>query len=428
MKKSIALVLALLMTFSMVACNSGSSSTPPADNPPATNTTDNTSTTEAPPVELTSSGDPVVLKFWESAVEGAEFTQMIAAEFTQMYPHITFEFEPVSHTDATQQILLDGPAGVGPDFFMIPHDMLGANTSAQVVLPAPNPSHITDNFVDAAVTAATSGGTVYGYPMSIETYALFYNKDLLPNPPKTFDEVLAFAAEYNNPAENKYALVWEPNNAYFSYIFFSGYGSQLFGPNGDDPMQHNINAPATVKGVEFFQSLRSILDVPSADLGGDFCNQAFENGLAAMYLVGPWRIADCVASGINFGITTIPSFPGESSPPASFSGVRIFCISAYTDHPTEAAMFLEYLTSADVQLRRFEANGQIPARKDVTVSDEFSAGILSQAAYAFPMPSINEMGQYWQTMGAAYGDIWDGADVVSTLNAAAEVMEANIGQ
>ncbi|MCL2719269.1 MAG: maltose ABC transporter substrate-binding protein [Lachnospiraceae bacterium] len=427
MKKSIALLLTLLLALNLVACGSDSGTTTTETTPPATTTESGTETAVETPV-LESSGEPVVLKFWESAVEGAEFTQMIAAEFTEMYPHITFEFEPVSHTDATQQILLDGPAGIGPDFFMIPHDMLGANVSSGVVLPAVNPSHITDNFVPAAVTAATLGGVVYGYPMSIETYALFYNKDLLPEPPKTFEEVLAFAAEYNNPAENRYALVWEPNNAYFSYIFFSGYGSQLFGPNGDDPMQHNINAPNTIKGIEFFQSLRSILDVPSADLSGDFCNQAFESGLAAMYLVGPWRIADCIASGVNFGITTIPSFPGESSPPASFSGVRIFCISAYSEHPVEAAMFLEYLTSREVQLRRFEANGQIPARKDAQVDDELSAGILAQSAFAFPMPSINEMGQYWQSMGAAYGNIWDGADVVSELNAAAEVMEANIGQ
>ncbi|MCL1964715.1 MAG: maltose ABC transporter substrate-binding protein [Firmicutes bacterium] len=392
MKKTIAVVLALLMLGGIVAA---------------------------------CAEEEITLKFWESAVEGAEFTKWAADEYTKLHPNIKFEFAPVNHTDATQQILLDGPAGVGPDFFMIPHDMLGANVSGGVVLPNPDPDYVKDNFVSAAVTGASLGGTVYGFPMAIETYALFYNKDILPEPPATFEEIIAFAGEFNDPADNKYALVWEPSNAYFSYIFFSGYGSSLFGPNGDIREEHNINAPATIKGVEFFQSLRPILDVPSADLGGDFCNQAFEGGKAACYLVGPWRIADCRNAGLNFGIATIPSFPGETTPPASFSGVRIFCISAFSEHPEEAADFLKFVTSPEMIMKRFDMTGQLPARNDVVVDDELSAGVLAQAAYAFPMPAINEMGQYWQTMGAAYGNIWDGADVVTELNAAAAAMEAS---
>ncbi|MCL2080625.1 MAG: maltose ABC transporter substrate-binding protein [Oscillospiraceae bacterium] len=368
----------------------------------------------------------ITLKFWESETEGSVFMNYAAEEFTKLYPNITFEFEPVAHVDATQKIVLDGPAGVGPDLYAIPHDMLGANANGGVALPNPNPDYIKNNFVDAAVTGATFGGTVYGYPLAIETYALFYNKDLLPEPPKTWDEVISFAQGYNDPSQNKYAIVWEPSNAYFSYIFFSGFGSSLFGPNGDDKTQHSINAPNTIRGVEFFKSIRNILDVPSGDLSGDFCNSAFESGLAAMYLVGPWRIPDCKESGINFGITTIPVFPGESSPPASFSGVRLMVISAYSKYPEETALFAEFVTSNEMALKRFEMLDQIPARNDVTIDDEYSAGILAQAEYAFPMPSIDEMGQYWQTMGAAYANVWDGSDPKTELDAAAAVMEATI--
>ncbi|MCL2084318.1 MAG: maltose ABC transporter substrate-binding protein [Oscillospiraceae bacterium] len=430
MKKLLALTLAALMVLAFAA---GCASESPA--PPASGGNDNNASSGGGNDNQAGSGgggdlteDKITLKFWESETEGSVFMKYAAEEFTKLYPNIEFEFEPVAHTDATQKIILDGPAGVGPDVFAIPHDMLGANVSGGTVLPSPNAGYVQNNFVSAAVTGATYGGTVYGYPMAIETYALFYNKDILPEPPTTWDEVIDFAATYNDPSDNKYAIVWETSNAYFDYIFFSGHGSFLFGPSGDDRTQHSINAPNTIKAVELFKSLRSILDVPSGDLSGDFCNSAFESGKAAMYIVGPWRIQDCKDSGINFGITTLPIFPGESSPPASFSGVRLMCISAFSNHPAEAAAFLEFCTSNEMALKRFEMISQIPARSDVTVDDEYSAGILAQAAYAFPMPAIPEMGQYWQAMGAAYSNIWDGADVVGELNAATEVMEATIAE
>ena len=35
----------------------------------------------------------------------------------------------------------------------------------------------------------TVGGKVYGIPLVIETLVLYYNKDLLKTPPKTFNEL-----------------------------------------------------------------------------------------------------------------------------------------------------------------------------------------------------------------------------------------------
>ena len=92
-------------------------------------------------------------------------------------------------------------------------------------------------------------------------------------------------------------------------MFMSAYGTSLFGPNGSDKSQHGINAPATIKGLEYFQNLRGkILDVPSADLTDDFCNSAFSEGKAPMIITGPWKISDFDKTVSNYGITTIPGF------------------------------------------------------------------------------------------------------------------------
>ena len=366
----------------------------------------------------------VTLTVWESDGPEKEYIQWAAKEFQKTHKNVKIKYEPVASTDARVKIELDGPAGVGADVFVAPHDHIGALVNGGHVLPIEDAAYI-GQFVDAAKTGATYKGKVYGYPLGIETYGLFYNKDLIPNPPKTWEEVAEFAAKFNDKSQNKYALVWPVSDGYYGYMFMSSFGAQLFGPQGNDRAQHNINSKAAVEGLTYFQKLRArILDVPSADMTGDFCNSSFTQGKAAMIITGPWKTADFQTAGINFGITTLPEFPGQGKPATSFSGVRLAFVSAYSDHPDEAAEFAEFITNKANLEKRFSITKQIPPRKDITTNDPLSNGILAQTHYAVPMPTIPQMNTYWSAMGSAYAGIWDGDDVVSDLNAAAQAMES----
>lgn len=366
----------------------------------------------------------VTLKVWESDGPEKEYIMWAAKEYKKTHPKVNIVYEPVASTDARAKIELDGPAGVGADIFVAPHDHIGALVNGGHVLANTDAAYL-NSFIPAAKTASTFEGEVYGYPLGIETYALFYNKALVKNPPKTWEDVANFAKTYNDKSQNKYALVWAVGDGYYGYMFMSSFGAQLFGPNGNDRKQHNINSEAAVKGLKYFQSLRGrILDVPSADMTGDFCNSSFTEGKAAMIITGPWKISDFKKSGVDFGITTLPEFPEQNKPATSFSGVRLAFVSAYSDHPAEAAEFAEFLTSHDCLLKRFELTSQIPPRVDITTNDPLSNGVLAQTKNAIPMPTISQMGTYWSAMNAAYAGIWDGDDVVTDLNAAAAAMDA----
>lgn len=366
----------------------------------------------------------VTLKVWESDGPEKEYIMWAAKEYKKTHPKVNIVYEPVASTDARAKIELDGPAGVGADIFVAPHDHIGALVNGGHVLANTDAAYL-NSFISAAKTASTFEGEVYGYPLGIETYALFYNKALVKNPPKTWEDVANFAKTYNDKSQNKYALVWAVGDGYYGYMFMSSFGAQLFGPNGNDRKQHNINSEAAVKGLKYFQSLRGrILDVPSADMTGDFCNSSFTEGKAAMIITGPWKISDFKKSGVDFGITTLPEFPDQNKPSTSFSGVRLAFVSAYSDHSAEAAEFAEFLTSHDCLLKRFELTSQIPPRVDITTNDPLSNGILAQTKNAIPMPTISQMGTYWSAMNAAYAGIWDGDDVVTDLNAAAAAMDA----
>lgn len=365
------------------------------------------------------------LKVWESSGPEKKFIQEAIKAYGKINKAVKITYENVESTDARSKIELDGPAGVGADIFVAPHDHIGALVQGGHVLPVDDAAAYMADFLDMAKKGATYNGVVYGYPLGAETYALFYNKDLVQTVPTTWDEVIAFAKTFNNKAENKYALVWPVADGYYGYMFMESFGAPLFGPNGDDRKQHNLNSPAAIKGLTYFQNLRSqILDIPAADASGDFCNAEFTEQKAAMIIVGPWKTNDFKNAGINFGITTLPAFPGTDHPANSFSGVRLAFVSSYSEFPEEAKEFAKFITSKEMLERRFDLTDQIPPRKDIKTDNEYSNGVKAQLEYATPMPTIPQLGTYWNSMGSAYSGIWDGDNVKTDLDAAAAAMEA----
>ena len=112
----------------------------------------------------------------------------------------------------------------------------------------------------------------------------------------------------------------------------------------------------------------------------------------------------------------MPALPGENVPAASFSGTRAMFVSAYSDYPEEAAAFAEFLLTEEMQKLRFGLTGTVPS-VHCDVNSPYLPGFMKQLEYAFPMPSIPEMGMYWEAMNNASKNIWNGSDVQAELDA-----------
>ncbi len=360
----------------------------------------------------------VTLTVWESDKGPDEFIRQAGEAYTRKNPDVTIKYVHVELGDAAGQIALDGPAGVGPDVFAAPHDKLGELVSGGHVLPTVNPAQVKKTALAACSQALTYDGTMYGYPVSAETYALFYNKALIKENevPKTWNDLAAFAKKFNAANKGKYGFIMDVGNAYYTIVFTTKEGNRLFGQSGTDTTSTNINSPSSVEGMKFFQSLRSSLDVPAADLTTSVADAAFAGGKAAMHITGPWNIKNFTDAGIDFGVAPLPSLPGDKTPSASFSGTRAMFVSAYSDNPEQAADFAAFLMTPEMQQLRFKITGAMPAI-DTKVDSPYIPGFLKQLNYAFPMPSIPQMGAYWDAMNNASKNIWEGQDVKAQLDA-----------
>ncbi|MCK4726151.1 MAG: extracellular solute-binding protein, partial [Anaerolineales bacterium] len=92
--------------------------------------------------------------------------------------------------DIRSQVLIAVPAGEGPDIYIGVHDWLGALVESGLVAPI-DLGDKRDEFVESNLEAFTyTDGELYGLPYASENLGFFYNTELVPEPPATWDEVL----------------------------------------------------------------------------------------------------------------------------------------------------------------------------------------------------------------------------------------------
>ena len=331
----------------------------------------------------------ITLTVWESTNGPDEFIRQAGEIYSATHPNVAIKFVNVELGDAVGQIALDGPAGKGADIFAAPNDRLSSLVTGGHVLATKNPEEVKDVALASCVQALTSDGVMYGYPVSAETYALFYNKAYIKEDevPKTWLDLATWAKKFNVDNPGKYGFVMNVGEGYYTIIFTTGEGNRLFGEDGTDREHTNINSEKSIKGMKFFQALRGALNV-----------LPFEK------------------AGIDFGVAPLPSLPDDNKPAASFSGTRAMFVSAYTDYPDEANEFARFLMSDEMQKLRFELTGALPS-VNIEIDSPYVGGFLEQLKYAFPMPSIPEMAMYWEAMNNASKNIWGGADVKTELDA-----------
>ena len=270
----------------------------------------------------------VTLTVWESTGGPDEFIKQAGEAFTKLYPHIKINYVNVELGDSTTQIAWDGPAGVGPDLFAAPHDKLGELVVGGHVLPTADPDEVGAKVLESCRDALTYDGVMYGYPVSAETYALFYNKALISEDevPTTWEEPKEFCRAFNKANPGKYGFLMDVGNGYYTIIFTTSQGNRLFGPDGTYTTNTNINSPASVEGMKFFQSLREILDVPAADLTTSICDSVFMSGGAAMYITGLWNVANFENADWTWRCAPACS-AWHDTPPAFFSTRAMFVSS-----------------------------------------------------------------------------------------------------
>lgn len=363
------------------------------------------------------------LVIWaNSEGEEGEWIRYVAEKFTEEYG-FPVTLEEVAHTDAPGKLQTDGPAGLGGDVFMAPHDHVGNMNTAGLIYENYFADEYNERFMESAmqgVSIVTDGELkTFGYPLAIETVALYYNKDLLDamgfEPAETMEELIEQSKKFMDQSPGSYGFMLEPGNFYFTHAFLGGYGGYIFGDNNTNPEDLGLNNEGSIKAGELMQTIHNeLLPIKKEDITGDVIGSYFNEGKLLYNMTGPWALKGHLEAGVNLGVITMPKLE-NGVVPTTFSGVKALFVNSYSKYPKAATLLAKFATSDEMLLKRYEITNQLPPSKTLLESEEikkneYNIAFLEQAQYSISMPNIPQMEVVWGGMEVAFTAIWNGSE------------------
>jgi maltose/maltodextrin transport system substrate-binding protein len=369
--------------------------------------------------------EPGKLLIWINGDKGYNGLQKVGDEFAKK----TGVQVVVEHPeDAPGKFQQAAAAGKGPDIWIWAHDRIGEWIAGGLLQPLSPSKKALADIDPLAMKAFTVGGKTWGYPISIEAVSLIYNKDLVPNPPKTIEEIAALDKKLS--AQGKKAILWDYNNTYFTWPLLAANGGYAFKQKADgsyDPADTGVASAGALKGAEALNKLVKDGVMPKGAGYADM-ESGVNQGKIAMMINGPWAWDNLKKSKINFGVAKIPTVGGKKAAP--FVGVMGAMVSKASPNRDVAVEFIEnYMLSVD-GLKTINADVPLgtPASKKLFAelkSDPNIQATMASAQDGSPMPNNPEMGRFWSSMQSALQNMTEGRQSPKeALDAAAKRISA----
>ena len=405
-KTTIGILSALICALSLSAC---SSNVKPGHSHPDKTSSETSSTEEYKKEELTD--EQITLVVWESAGGPDKWIKQAGEKFTEIYPNIKIEFYEADIANTFYMVRTGDHELPTPDLFGAPHDRLAQMVESDVILPTRDYETVTTNTLSTAYSALFLGDTMYGYPTSCETYALFYNKSLLSadDIPGTWNAMLTFSENFPKLFPEKYGFLFQCNSIYYLSMLMSQDNNQLMRDG-----QTGLITESAVDGAELFKKFVPFFPENAIKMVLTDYEELFLNGDAAIIVDGPWFIPQAENSKINFGIASLPAFTEEGSPALSLSGVRGMFVYSKSEHPVEAAAFAKFLTTEEMQKLRLQLTGALPA-SNISIDNEITYSFLEQLMHSYSLPNTAEMKNFWGYSQQFCEELYEGADASEAL-------------
>jgi multiple sugar transport system substrate-binding protein len=210
----------------------------------------------------------------------------------------------------------------------------------------------TGPLLPATVASGTYNDTLYTAPVTSDGGMLYYRKDLVPTPPKTWDEMMGMCsvAEENNM--DCYAGQFQKYegltvNAAES---INTAGGVIVGADGKTP---SVTTPEAAKGLGRLSEAYANGNIPKQAITytEEEGRNSFQSGKLLFLRQWPYvySLASSEGGSKVKGKFDVAPLPGDSGPGASSLGGHNAAISAYSDHKATALDFLKFLETEETQ-------------------------------------------------------------------------------
>jgi multiple sugar transport system substrate-binding protein len=209
----------------------------------------------------------------------------------------------------------------------------------------------TSAMLKPTVDAASYKGTLYAAPESSDGGILYYRKDLVPTPPKTWDEMMSMCsiAKTNNiGCYSGQFKKYEGLTVNASEAINSAGGAVL-----DENGKPNLLTAEAKAGMANLTKAYANGDIPKEAITfqEEESRQAFQDGKLLFLRNWPYvyNLATTEGSSKVKDVLGMTALPGKDGPGASSLGGHSAAISVYSKNKATAVDFLKFLTTEETQ-------------------------------------------------------------------------------
>ncbi|MFF2886345.1 ABC transporter substrate-binding protein [Paenibacillus sp. NPDC057967] len=245
----------------------------------------------------------------------------------------------------------------------------------------PLDSYITDDMKTRlnpqTMEAMTYQGKQYAVPRYVWLWQFYYNKTLIKDPPKTWDELITVAKEIKDDKVSPYAETWGGIVSYSSFIVHlrSG-GGEFWDYENDRP---TFNSPEGVAALQMMADMNLKHNIMSP-LSKEFTSsgamtEVLTQGAIAMNMNTPQTLpmANDEDKSKVVGQMDVALIPGGKLKTASYGETGGLAIPASSKNKEWAMEYIKFVTNADQQKKMSLANGKIPSDVEVVKDAELLA-------------------------------------------------------
>jgi multiple sugar transport system substrate-binding protein len=316
------------------------------------------------------SNAPVTLNVTtRSAPEVATFAK-IASSYMMLHPNVKINITQLGTSSYTTQVTDQLFAkSTSFDLCNYTNDMLGDYAAGGVVADLTpylnNKAYDVGGFsksafVPSALTNCTYKNKIYALPYGISTYMLYYRKDLISNPPKTWDDFLTTAKQFTKSINPSSPTQY---GAGMTGLRGSNQAFKEFMPYlwsmGGDMSPTAITSSGSVKAMTFWQQMFSTSKVVPSDattFGYTQTLQAIQNGEIAMAVfwdAAAGTLMDQTQSPKVYNKIGVTTVPGAKQADGSVKQITYtqnwaWGINQFSKNKDAAFQFLAYYNTPSV--------------------------------------------------------------------------------
>jgi ABC-type glycerol-3-phosphate transport system substrate-binding protein len=291
------------------------------------------------------------------------------------------------------------------------------------------------------VPAATYKGKIYGLPFHNLDMQLFYRKDVIPQAPRTYQEILEWAKKVNkSPQFYGFTGDWDDDNFWYNFrrrLFAAG--GRMWDKDGNPA----FNSDAGVRALQWFRDMWAagvVFPETLRTFSGGANNKVMAAGKAAMSFNWSWAnltFEDPKLSVISgkYGMALNPADADDPEKKYSCSAPvsEGWGISARSPNKEWAWKFIEEYLSQEAQMYCVKELGLTPVRHDVLADPELKKwpifALNQEQLSKYPTDEIHSLSPYGVDFVVirAFSENFHGAiqgrvPVKDALNRAADVV------